>query len=54
MNRMELAAENARAAARQAFPNKSDAWIDVWIQRAAQYLFNDGDMTGAPDFPEEA
>jgi hypothetical protein len=41
------------AYARDHFPDKSEAWHRVWMARLLHYKLHDGDMTGAPDFPED-
>jgi hypothetical protein len=38
--------------ARQYHPNKSDAWLSIWLQRLQHYIDHRGDMAGAPEFQE--
>lgn len=39
--------------ARKIWPDKSDAWLAVWLQRLAWYVEHNGDTAGAPEFPED-
>jgi hypothetical protein len=41
------------AYARDRFPDKSEAWQRVWMARLLHYKLHDGDMTGAPELPDE-
>lgn len=45
--------DQIRAYVRDRFPEKSQAWRDVWTVRAIHARTHDGDMTGAPEFPNE-
>lgn len=38
---------------KQIHPGHTDNWYMVWCQRALWYKENDGDMTGAPELPDE-
>lgn len=45
--------DQSRATARDLHPERSENWRDVWIMRTIHHQLNDGDVTGAPDFPDE-
>lgn len=36
---------------REAFPDKSKEWLNVWVLRLIHYSLHQGDMTNAPEFP---
>jgi hypothetical protein len=41
------------AYARDNYPDKSEAWHRVWMARLLHQRVHNGDMKGAPEFPEE-
>lgn len=45
--------DQALAMLRDQHPDKSEEWRVVLLQRLYHYMLNDGDLTGAPELPDE-
>lgn len=49
----DITAEQFWDSVRVLHPDRSDEWLALWAQRLVWYHDHDGDMTGAPELPEE-